>query len=71
MAGLSFDVLRNGKKYRLINHGERNDFVIEHILTNGDFKVKDLHTLERYHLKDLIKFGRGKDFEILEIQDVK
>ena len=67
MAGLSFDVLRNGKKYQLVNHGERYDFVIEFILANGDFKVKDLHTLERYLLKDLIKFGRGKDFEIREI----
>jgi len=67
MAGLSFDLLRNGKKYRLVNHGERFDFIIEHILTNGDFKVKDLHTLERYLLKDLIKFGKGKDFEIWEI----
>jgi len=67
MTGLSFDVLRNGKKYRLVNHGERFDFVIEHILANGDFKVKDLHTLERYLLKDLIKFGKGKDFEIHEI----
>ena len=67
MAGLSFDVLRNGKKYRLINHGERHDFEIEYILANGDFKVKDLHTLERYLLKDLMKFGRGKDFELEEI----
>ena len=67
MVGLSFDVLRNGKKYRLVNHGERFDFVIEHILANGDFKVKDLHTLERYQLKDLIKFGKGRDFEISEI----
>ena len=67
MAGLSFDVLRNGKKYKLVNHGERYDFVIEYILPNGDFKVKDLHTLERYLLKDLIKFGRGKDFEIREV----
>ena len=67
MAGLSFDVLRNGKKYRLTNHGDRYEFVIEHILGNGDFKVKDLHTLERYHLKDVIKFGIGKDFEIREL----
>jgi hypothetical protein len=67
LAGLSFDVLRNGKKYRLVNHGEQHDFIIESILVNGDFKVKDLHTLERYLLKDLIKFGRGKDFEIREI----
>ena len=68
MAGLSFDVLRVGKKYRLINYEERYEFEIERILSNGDFKVKDLHTLERFHLKDTIKFGKGKDFEIREIE---
>ena len=62
MAGLSFDVLRTGKKYRLVNFGEQHEFVIEHILSNGDFRVKDLLTLERYHLKELIKYGKGKDF---------
>lgn len=67
MAGLSFDVLRVGKKYRLVNFGDSYEFEIERILANGDFKVKDLHTLERYMLKDTIKFGSGKDFEIREI----
>jgi len=68
MAGLSFDVLRTGKKYRLINFGEQHDFIIEHILNNGDFKVKDLHTLERYHLKELITYGKGKDFLLEDIE---
>ena len=68
MAGLSFDVLRTGKKYRLINFGEEHEFVIENILANGDFKVKDLLTLERYHLKELIRYGKGKDF-LLEALD--
>jgi hypothetical protein len=67
MAGLSFDVLRVGKKYRLVNLGDKYEFEIERILVNGDFNVKDLHTLERYQLKDTIKFGRGKDFEIREL----
>ncbi|MBK8290286.1 MAG: hypothetical protein IPK96_04300 [Flammeovirgaceae bacterium] len=67
MAGLSFDVLRVGKKYRLVNLGDKYEFEIERILVNGDFKVKDLHTLVRYLLKDTIKFGRGKDFEIREL----
>ena len=67
MAGLSFDVLRVGKKYRLVNLDDTYEFEIEKILVNGDFKVKDLHTLERYLLKDTIKFGRGKDFEIREL----
>lgn len=69
MAGLSFDVLRVGKKYKLVNYGEVHEFEIESILANRDFKVKNIHTLERYLLKDLIKFGRGKDFEIRELGD--
>jgi hypothetical protein len=67
MQGLAFDVLRVGKKYSLINFGDRYEFVIERILVNGDFKVKDLNTMERYLLKDTIKFGKGKDFEIREL----
>lgn len=67
MSGLSFGALRVGKKYYLINFGDRYEFKLEYILGNGDFKVKDLHTLERYTIKDLLKFGRGKDFEIREL----
>jgi hypothetical protein len=67
MSGLSFGALRVGKKYYLINFGDRYEFQLEYILGNGDFGVKDLHTLERYTIKDLLKFGRGKDFEIREL----
>ncbi|MEI9918867.1 MAG: hypothetical protein WDO14_08685 [Bacteroidota bacterium] len=66
MAGLSFDVLRVGHRYYLINYGDRYEFEIEKILVN-DFKVKDIHTLERYLLKEVLKFGKGKDFEIREL----
>lgn len=66
MAGLSFDVLRVGKRYSLVNYGDKYEFQIEKILVN-DFKVKDIHTLERYLLKDVLKFGKGKDFEIREL----
>lgn len=67
MAGLSFDVLRVGKRYYMINFGDRYEFEIEKILIN-DFKVKDIHTLERYHLKDLLQFGKGNDFEIRDLE---
>lgn len=66
MAGLSLDVLRVGKKYSLVNYGERYEFEIEKILRN-DFKVKDIHTMERYQLADTYKFGKGGDFEIREL----
>ncbi len=67
MAGLSFDVLRTGRKYRLTNYGEKHEFVIESVLGNGDFKVKDLLTLERFRLKELITYGRGKDYLLEEL----
>ena len=67
MPGLSFDVLRVGKRYSLVNFGERYEFEIEKILSSNDFKVKDIHTLERFRMQDMIKFGKGKDFEIREL----
>jgi hypothetical protein len=69
MAGLALDVLRTGKKYRLVNFGETHEFVIENILGNGDFRVKDTLTLERYHLKELVRYGKGKDFKIEEVEE--
>lgn len=68
MAGISLDVLRTGKKYRLVNYGEQHEFVVERILVEGDCKVKDLLTLERYHLKELVKYGKGPDYLLEEIQ---
>ncbi|HEY8936599.1 MAG TPA: hypothetical protein VIM65_15330 [Cyclobacteriaceae bacterium] len=68
MAGLSFNVLRTHKKYRLTNFGEKHEFIIESILPNGDFKVKDLFTLEHYHLNELIAYGKGKDFLLEAIE---
>jgi hypothetical protein len=69
MAGLALDVLRTGKKYRLINFGETHDFIIESVIGNGDFKVKDMLTLERYNLKELIRYGKGKDFRIEDLDE--
>jgi hypothetical protein len=67
MAGISTDVIRTGKRYRLVNHGEVHEFTVEKILTNGDFLVKDMLTLERYHLNELIAYGKGKDYLLEEI----
>lgn len=69
MAGLSFDVLRVGKKYSLINFGDKYEFVVVEILERKNFKLKDLNTLETMFMKDLIRFGMGKDFEIWELEN--
>ncbi len=65
---ISLDTLRVGKKYYLINYGERHDFSVMEKLNNNNCKLKDLFTLEYYELKDLLKYGRGKDYELWQIE---
>ena len=66
---LSFNVLRTGNAYRLVNFGVQHDFIIENILPSGDFWVKDLLTLETYRLKELIGYGKGEDFDLVDLPE--
>ena len=63
----SFNNLRVGKRFRLINFGEISEFEVVEILSNGDCLLKDIYTLEPYKLYDLIGLGKGEDFEIEDI----
>jgi len=63
----SFNNIRVGKSFRLINYGELFEFVVVEILANDDCKLKDLHTLEHYNLQELINYGQSDDFDIEEI----
>lgn len=64
---ISVDNLRKGKRYRLTNYGEQFDFQVMDMPEEEIYILKDLHTLEVYQLQDLIKYGRGKDFDLEEI----
>ena len=64
---MSFDNLRVGKRYRLQNYGEVNEFQVQKVKDANDFTVKDLTTLEYYSLSELVKYGKGKDYELDEI----
>jgi len=65
---LAFSSIRVGKRYILTNFGEVSEFNVIENLGLLDFKLKDLHTLESYRLSDLIKFGKGADFSLWELQ---
>ena len=64
---MSFDNMRVGRRYRLINYGEVNEFIVEKVKGINDFILKDLNTLERYPLSDLVKYGKGKDYDLDEL----
>jgi len=66
MKGLAFSSMRIGKKYRLINYGEKSEFVLTEVL-GRDYKLCDLHSMESYLMSDLIQYGKGEDFELREL----
>lgn len=63
----AFDIMRTGKKYRLINYGDLYEFEVLNILDSGDFVLKTLDTLEEFRLSEIIDFGVSKDFSFEEI----
>ena len=67
MAGVAIETIRVGQKYRLVNFDEVFEFEVLRKVSERNFSLKDLHTLEKYQLQELIKFGKGKDFIILEL----
>ncbi|MEQ9169286.1 MAG: hypothetical protein RLO12_23735, partial [Fulvivirga sp.] len=61
MKGISLNVIRLNKKYRLKNYGDTYEFEVMEFLSSENFKLKDINTLEYYELAELTAFGRGKD----------
>lgn len=63
----SFNNLRVGKKFRLINFGESFEFEVLEIMSDGNCQLKDIYTLENYSLYDLIRYGKGTDFDVNDL----
>lgn len=67
MAGMAFSSLRVGEQYKLVNYDEIYEFTVAKKITDVNFVLKDIHTLEEYELEDLVRYGKGKDFDLHEL----
>ncbi len=67
MKGLAFSSMRVGEAYKLVNFGEASEFKLIEVLNERDYRLQDIHSLEYYFMSDLIKFGKGEDFELREL----
>ena len=69
MSGLAFSSMRVGKRYRLVNYGEKSEFVLMEVVGRNDYRLKDTSSMEDYLMSELIQYGKGEDFELREIYD--
>jgi hypothetical protein len=65
---LALDNLRVGRVYKLINQGEVRKLEVMAWISRENFLVKDLDTLERYTLHELLQWGKGKDYDLEELR---
>jgi hypothetical protein len=64
---IGLDNLRVGRKYQLINMGEVRKIEIVARLSDVNFKIKDLETLELYTIEELLRWGKGNDYDLDEL----
>lgn len=65
--GISLGTIRVGHKYRLKNFGNTTDFLVIEKLSETNYIIKDLTTLDLYEFYDLIQFGKTNDYELEEL----
>lgn len=65
---IALDNLRVGRVYKMVNLGEVRKLEIIDRLSDQNFKVKDLDTLEYYTIVELLQWGKGKDYDLDEIR---
>lgn len=64
---MSFDALRVGHTYRLRNYDDVREFKVVRRLNDKNFVVQDTGTMEKFELEDLVRYGKGKDYDLDEI----
>lgn len=63
---IALDNLRVGRVYSFSNMGEKRKLEILARLSGDNFKVKDMDTTEIYTIEELLRWGKGKDYELDE-----
>jgi hypothetical protein len=64
------DTLRVGHKYKMINYGEETEFELISIKNKNDYIVMDLNSMEKFNLKKLTEYGKGKDYDLYELEEM-
>ena len=63
---IALNSMRANQDYVLTNYGEKYEFTVVTILSNTEFELRDINSLDIYKMSELIGQGKGKDFSLWE-----
>jgi len=64
---LALSSIQTGHSYTIRNYGEEVEFEVIDIRGDGDIKAKHLHTREIFLLSEITRYGKGKDYDLQEL----
>lgn len=65
---LSVSNLRKNHKYFLENYGEKSYFVVLEILSEDNYLVQSLDSLEKLEFQNLVAYGLSSNYQLHEIE---
>ena len=66
---LSSKNLRKGQKYKVTNYGHSMVFEVLSFESN-DYQIKNTETLEISKFNEVVQYGKGKDYELIDLENV-
>jgi hypothetical protein len=64
---IAVNTMRLGKRYRLINFSQITEFEVMESIDEENFKIKDINHLEELEFQDLVRYGMGDDYDLIEL----
>lgn len=65
---LAINNLRKGSKYCVTNHGDSCVFEVLEFIGEDNYRIKDISSLEVTTLDEFLRWGTGKDFDLVEFE---
>jgi hypothetical protein len=66
---LSIGNLRKHHKYQLTNYGEKTEFMVLEVISDDNYLIQSLDSLDKNELKNLITYGLSSNYQLYEIEE--
>lgn len=64
---LALSSLQTGHTYIIKNYGEEVEFQVVDIRSDGEVQVRNLHSMDIFLLSEITRYGKGKDYDLREL----